>query len=163
LSGLRYGKVCILADADVDGSHIQVLLLTLFFRHFPKLIATGHVYVARPPLFRIDAPARGKKPASKAYALDTGELTAILDKLRKEGVREGSWTISRFKGLGEMSAEQLWDTTLNPDTRRLLPVQLGAVDFAGTENLITKLMGKGEAASRRELMELHGDAVEVDI
>jgi topoisomerase-4 subunit B len=163
LSGLRYGKICILADADVDGSHIQVLLLTLFFRHFPKLIEAGHVFVARPPLFRIDAPARGKKPASKAYALDAGELSSILDKLRKEGVREGSWTISRFKGLGEMSAEQLWDTTLNPDTRRLLPVQLGLVDFAGTEQLITKLMGKGEAASRRELMELHGDAVEVDI
>ena len=163
LSGLRYGKVCILSDADVDGSHIQVLLLTLFFRHFPKLIETGHVYVARPPLFRVDAPARGKKAASKNYALDEGELTAILDKLRKEGVREGAWTISRFKGLGEMSAEQLWETTLNPDTRRLLPVQLGAFDFAGTEALITKLMGKGEAAARRELMELHGDSVDVDI
>ena len=163
LSGLRYGKVCILSDADVDGSHIQVLLLTLFFRHFPMLIETGHVFVARPPLFRVDAPARGKKPASKAYALDEGELTAILDKLRKEGVREGGWSISRFKGLGEMNAEQLWDTTLNPDTRRLLPVQLGAVDFFQTQNLITKLMGKGEAAARRELMELHGDAVEVDI
>ena len=163
LSGLRYGKVCILSDADVDGSHIQVLLLTLFFRHFPKLIATGHVFVARPPLFRVDAPARGKKPASKAYALDEGELTAILDKLRKEGVREGAWTISRFKGLGEMNAEQLWDTTLNPDTRRLMLVQLGSVDFANTEALITKLMGKGEAGARRELMELHGDSVEVDV
>ena len=163
LSGLRYGKVCILSDADVDGSHIQVLLLTLFFRHFPKLIETGHVFVARPPLFRVDAPARGKKPASKAYALDDGELTAILDKLRKEGVREGAWSISRFKGLGEMNAEQLWETTLNPDTRRLLPVQLGNQDFAQTESLITKLMGKGEAAARRELMELHGDTVEVDI
>ena len=163
LSGLRYGKVCILSDADVDGSHIQVLLLTLFFRHFPKLIETGHVFVARPPLFRVDAPARGKKPASKAYALDEGELTAILDKLRKEGVREAAWSISRFKGLGEMNAEQLWETTLNPDTRRLLPVQLGNMDFMQTEALITKLMGKGEAASRRELMELHGDSVEVDI
>lgn len=163
LSGLRYGKVCILSDADVDGSHIQVLLLTLFFRHFPKLIETGHIFVARPPLFRVDAPARGKKPASKAYALDEGELTAILDKLRKEGVREGAWSISRFKGLGEMNAEQLWDTTLNPDTRRLLPIVLGDVDFAQTEVLITKLMGKGEAAARRELMELHGDAVEIDI
>jgi topoisomerase-4 subunit B len=163
LSGLRYGKVCILSDADVDGSHIQVLLLTLFFRHFPKLIEAGHVYVARPPLFRVDAPARGKKPASKAYALDEGELTAILDKLRKEGVGEGKWSISRFKGLGEMSAEQLWETTLNPDTRRLLPVQLGKLDFGATEGLITKLMGKGEAAARRELMELHGDAVEIDI
>jgi topoisomerase-4 subunit B len=163
LSGLRYGKICILSDADVDGSHIQVLLLTLFFRHFPKLIDSGNVFVARPPLFRVDTPARGKKPAGKQYALDEGELTAILDKLRKEGVAEGKWSISRFKGLGEMSAEQLWETTLNPDTRRLLPVRLGKFDFAGTENLITKLMGKGEAAARRELMELHGDAVEIDI
>ncbi len=163
MSGLRYGKVCILSDADVDGSHIQVLLLTLFFRHFPKLVENGNVYVARPPLFRVDAPARGKKPASKAYALDDGELTAILDKLRKEGVRENAWSISRFKGLGEMNAEQLWDTTLNPDTRRLLPVRLGSIDFGQTESLITKLMGKGEAAARRELMELHGDAVEVDV
>jgi topoisomerase-4 subunit B len=163
LTGLRYGKICILSDADVDGSHIQVLLLTLFFRHFPKLIEAGNVYVARPPLFRVDVPARGKKPAGKQYALDEGELNAILDKLRKEGVGEGKWTISRFKGLGEMSAEQLWETTLNPDTRRLLPVTLGKFDFSGTENLITKLMGKGEAAARRELMELHGDAVEIDI
>ncbi len=163
LSGLRYGKICILSDADVDGSHIQVLLLTLFFRHFPKLIDAGHVYVARPPLFRVDAPARGKKPAAKMYALDEGELTAILDKLRKDGVPEGKWSISRFKGLGEMSAEQLWETTLNPDTRRLLPVQLGDLDFGQTETEITKLMGKGEAAARRELMELHGDAIEIDV
>jgi topoisomerase-4 subunit B len=163
LTGLRYGKVCILSDADVDGAHIQVLLLTLFFRHFPKLIERGHVYVARPPLFRIDAPARGKKPAVKIYALDEGELDATLDKLRKEGAREGSWTISRFKGLGEMSAEQLWETTLNPETRRLLQVAFGAFDFAATTDALTKLMGKGEAAARRELMELHGDAVEVDV
>jgi topoisomerase-4 subunit B len=163
MSGLRYGKVCILSDADVEGSHIQVLLLTLFFRHFPKLSEAGHVFVARPPLFRVDAPARGKKPASKVYALDEGELTAILDKLRKDGVREGSWSISRFKGLGEMNAEQLWDTTLNPDTRRLMPVQLGVLDFLQTEGLITQLMGKGEAAARRELMELHGDSIEIDV
>jgi len=163
LSGLRYGKVCILSDADVDGSHIQVLLLTLFFKHFPKLIETGHVFVARPPLFRVDAPARGKKPATKMYALDDGELTAILDKLRKDGVRENAWSISRFKGLGEMNAEQLWETTLNPDTRRLLPVQLGVLDFQQTEARITQLMGKGEAAARRELMELHGDSIEIDI
>ncbi len=163
LSGLRYGKVCILSDADVDGSHIQVLLLTLFFRHFPKLIDAGHVFVARPPLYRVDAPARGKKPASKVYALDDGELAAILDKLRKDGVRENAWSISRFKGLGEMNAEQLWETTLNPDTRRLLPVRLGDLGFVDTESLITKLMGKGEAAARRELMEIHGDAVEIDV
>ena len=163
LSGLRYGKICILSDADVDGSHIQVLLLTLFFRHFPKLIEAGHVFVARPPLFRVDAPARGKKPAAKVYALDEGELTAILDKLRKDGVPEGKWSISRFKGLGEMSAEQLWDTTLNPDTRRLMPVALGPLDLAATEALMTQLMGKGEAAARRELMELHGDSIEIDV
>ncbi|MCO5123885.1 MAG: type IIA DNA topoisomerase subunit B [Rhizobacter sp.] len=162
-SGLRYGKVCILSDADVDGSHIQVLLLTLFFRHFPQLIARGHVYVAKPPLFRVDAPARGRKPAAKLYALDDGELTAILDKLRKEGCREGAWSISRFKGLGEMSAEQLWETTLNPETRRLLPVAYGQLDFGQTTASLTKLMGKGEAAARRELMELHGDAIEVDV
>ena len=163
LSGLRYGKVCILSDADVDGSHIQVLLLTLFFRHFPKLIEAGHVFVARPPLFRVDAPARGKKPAAKMYALDEAELHAILDKLRKDGAREGSWSISRFKGLGEMNAEQLWETTLNPDTRRLWPVQLGDIDFGGTERLITQLMGNGEAAARRELMESHGNEIEIDI
>ena len=163
LSGLRYGKICILSDADVDGSHIQVLLLTLFFRHFPKLIEAGHIYVARPPLFRVDAPARGKKPAAKMYALDEGELTAILDKLRKDNVRENSWSISRFKGLGEMSAVQLWDTTLNPDTRRLLPVTLGELGVLGTEVEFNKLMGKGEAAARRELMELNADDIEVDI
>ena len=163
LSGLRYGKVCILSDADVDGSHIQVLLLTLFFRHFPKLIETGHVYVAKPPLFRIDAPARGKKPAAKIYALDEGELTATLDRLRKEGCRETAWSISRFKGLGEMNAEQLWDTTLNPETRRLLPIAFGQLGFAATVDSLTKLMGKGEAQARRDLMELHGDEVDVDV
>jgi topoisomerase-4 subunit B len=163
LSGLRYGKICILSDADVDGSHIQVLLLTLFFKHFPKLIETGNVYVARPPLFRVDAPARGKKPAAKFYALDEGEMNAILDKLRKDNVREGSWSISRFKGLGEMSATQLWDTTLNPDTRRLLPVTLGEWGAQGTADEFNKLMGKGEAAARRELMERFSDEIEVDI
>ena len=163
LAGLRYGKICILSDADVDGSHIQVLLLTLFFRHFPKLIETGHIHIAKPPLFRLDAPARGKKPAAKIYALDEGELAAALDKLRKEGAREGSWSISRFKGLGEMNAEQLWDTTLNPETRRLLPIAFGALGFAATVESLTKLMGKGEAQARRDLMELHGDDVEVDV
>lgn len=163
LSGLRYGKVCILSDADVDGSHIQVLLLTLFFRHFPKLIEAGHIHVALPPLYRVDVPARGKKPAVKVYALDDSELAAIFEKCAKDGVPREKCQVSRFKGLGEMNAEQLWDTTLNPDTRRLLPVQLLNLDFAASEGVITKLMGKGEAAARRELMELHGDAVEVDI
>jgi topoisomerase-4 subunit B len=163
LSGLRYGRVCILSDADVDGSHIQVLLLTLFFRHFTKLIDAGHVFVARPPLFRVDIPARGKKPAAKQYALDEGELHAILDKCAKDGVAPEKCQISRFKGLGEMSAEQLWDTTLNPDTRRLLQVAFGELDFIATTESLTKLMGKGEAQARRDLMELHGDDVEVDV
>ncbi len=163
MTGLRYGKVCILADADIDGSHIQVLLLTLFFRHFPKLIERGHIYVAKPPLYRVDAPARGKKPAAKIYALDDGERDAILDKLRKEGARDGSWSIGRFKGLGEMTATQLWETTLNPDTRRLLQVSFAELGSPATTDALTKLMGKGEAAARRELMELRGDAVEVDV
>jgi topoisomerase-4 subunit B len=135
----------------------------LFFRHFPQLVAAGHVHIARPPLFRVDAPARGKKPAAKIYALDAGELDATLDKLRKEGAREGSWSISRFKGLGEMNAEQLWDTTLNPETRRLLPVTFEVAGIAATAESLNKLMGKGEAQARRDLMELHGDGVEVDV
>ncbi|MFZ6720650.1 DNA topoisomerase IV subunit B [Undibacterium sp. Ji49W] len=163
MSNLRYGKICILSDADVDGSHIQVLLLTLFFKHFPQLIARGHICVARPPLFRVDAPARGKKPAQKIYALDAGELTAIEDKLRKDGVKDGAWAISRFKGLGEMNAGQLWETTMNPDTRRLLPVSLGEFDQAFSEDRFNMLMGKGEAAARRAWMEEHGNTVEADI
>ena len=163
LSGLRYGKVCILSDADVDGSHIQVLLLTLFFKHFPQLIAAGHVYVARPPLYRIDVEARAKKPARKIYALDEGELVHVLDKLRQEGLKEGGWSISRFKGLGEMSAEQLWETTLNPDTRRLMPVTLGAFDAVATTERFNLLMGRGEASSRRAWLEEKGHEAEVDV
>ncbi len=160
---LRYGKICILSDADVDGAHIQVLLLTLFFKHFPQLIARGHLYVAQPPLFRIDAPTRGKKPARKLYALDDVELKAILDALRKEGLLDSHWQISRFKGLGEMSAEQLWETTMNPDTRRLLPIGLGHFDFAATVDRMQMLMGKGEAAARRGWLEEKGNQVEADI
>ncbi len=163
LSGLRYGRVCILSDADVDGSHIQVLLLTLFFKHFPKLVEAGHVYVARPPLFRVDVPAAGKRPARKVYCLDQGELEAVQDKLRKEGVREASWSISRFKGLGEMSAEQLWDTTMNPDTRRLMPVVYGEPGIAATTQMFDMLMGKGESAQRRTWLEEKGNLAEVDV
>ena len=163
LSNLRYGKVCILSDADVDGAHIQVLLLTLFYKHFPKLINLGHIYISRPPLFRVDAPARGKKPAQKIYALDANELQAIEDKLRKEGVKETAWQISRFKGLGEMSAEQLWDTTLNPDTRRLLPVTLGSWTEDETIKTMDMLMGKSESGARRDWLEERGNEVEADI
>ena len=101
--------------------------------------------------------------AMKMLAEDMRQRAFKMDKLRKDGVRENAWSISRFKGLGEMNAEQLWETTLNPDTRRLLPVQLGGMDFAATENLIAQLMGKGEAAARRELMEIHGDSIEIDV
>jgi topoisomerase-4 subunit B len=163
LSGLRYGKICILSDADVDGSHIQVLLLTLFFKHFPALFANGNICIARPPLFRVDAPARGKKPIQKLYALDAGELVAIEDKLRKDGVKEGAWGISRFKGLGEMNAEQLWETTMNPDTRRLLPVKLGDFSHVDSSARFNMLMGKGEAAARRAWIEEHGNETEADI
>jgi len=162
-SSLRYGKVCILSDADVDGAHIQVLLLTLFFKHFPQLIDRGHVYVAQPPLFRVDVEARAKKPARKLYALDEGELTHILDKLKQEGLKESAWSISRFKGLGEMSAEQLWETTLNPDTRRLMPISLGALNVVQTSERFNLLMGRGEASSRRQWLEERGHEVEVDV
>jgi len=108
-------------------------------------------------------PARGKKPVQKLYALDDGELTAIEDKLRKDGLKEGAWGISRFKGLGEMNAEQLWETTMNPDTRRLLPVRLGELDQDASTARFTMLMGKGEAAARRAWIEEHGNEAEADI
>jgi topoisomerase-4 subunit B len=162
-NNLRYGKVCILSDADVDGAHIQVLLLTLFFKHFPQLVRRGHVFVARPPLFRIDVNASGKRAARKLYALDDGELTHVLDKLRQEGLRETAWSISRFKGLGEMSAEQLWETTLNPDTRRLSLVALGEVDAMGTTKRFHLLMGRTEASSRRAWLEEKGHEAEADL
>ena len=163
LSGLRYRKVIILADADVDGAHIQVLLLTLFFRHFPKLIESGNVFVAQPPLFRIDVPGQGKgKPARKLYALDKQELEVLEEKLEDEGVKPGSWTVSRFKGLGEMNPEQLWETTLNPDTRRMLPVSLeGGMDVS--VDIFNMMMAKENASQRREWMETYGNLVEADI
>lgn len=163
LSNLRYGKICVLSDADVDGSHIQVLLLTLFLKHFPKLIEGGHIYVARPPLYRIDAPAKGKRPMSKHYALDDNELNFTLEKLQKDGFKRESLGISRFKGLGEMNAEQLWETTLNPDTRRLLPIVFGPLSQQDTESRFNMLMGKSEAASRRRWMEEHGNEADTDI
>jgi len=164
IDGLRYGKIIIMSDADVDGSHIQCLLLTLFFRHFPKLIANGNIYVAKPPLFRVDVPGQGKnRPPRKIYALDENELEAVKDKLVKEGIKLEALSISRFKGLGEMSSEHLWDTTLNPDTRRLVRVEFGDFPMEETIAKMKMLMGKGEASSRREWLEVHGNEVEADI
>jgi len=162
MSTLRYGKVIILSDADDDGSHIQALLLTLFFRHFPKLIQQGHIYIAQPPLFRVDVPAQGKnKSPRKLYALDMEELGVLEARLRQEGIKEGTWASSRFKGLGEMDAVQLWETTLCPDTRRLVRVDMGDVESAmGT---FDTLMGKSQASQRKELITAHGNEVEADI
>lgn len=163
LSGLRYKRINILADADVDGAHIQVLLLALFFQHFPKLIENGHVFVAQPPLFRIDVPPHGKnKPARKLYALDEQELQILEEKLADEGVRDGAWTVSRFKGLGEMSPEQLWETTLNPDTRRVLNVSI-TDGLDQSREIFNMMMARENASQRREWMETYGNLVEADI
>jgi topoisomerase-4 subunit B len=164
LSELRYGKVIIMSDADVDGSHIQTLLLTLFFRHFPKLIEKGHIYVAQPPLYRIDVPAQGKKrPPRRLYALDDQELGALRDRLTHEGVKPEHIEVGRFKGLGEMNPDQLRETTMDPATRRVLPVHVRAEAFDDTLKMFTMLMGKGEASGRRAWMEEKGDSVDADV
>lgn len=164
LSGLRYRRICILSDADVDGSHIQVLLLTLFYKHFPRLVENGFVYIAKPPLFRVDVPAQGKRPARKFYCLDQEELESVKERLiHKENVREQALSISRFKGLGEMSSEQLWETTMNPDTRRLLRVGYGQLDSQETNQIFDMLMGKGESAQRRTWIEDKGNLAELDV
>jgi topoisomerase-4 subunit B len=127
------------------------------------LIDCGNVYVAQPPLFRIDVPSQGKgKPARKLYALDKQELDAIEEKLEDEGFKPNSWTVSRFKGLGEMNPEQLWETTLNPDTRRMLPVALD--DGANISvDIFNMMMSRENASQRREWMERYGNLVEADI
>jgi topoisomerase IV subunit B len=161
LSGLRYGKIASMTDADVDGAHISVLLLTLFYKHFPKLIENGNIYVACPPLYKVDIPAQGKKPARKLYALDEDELKSIRERAKDDGVKPESLSVQRFKGLGEMNPEQLWETALCPDTRRLLRVRIE--DREQTYALFNMLMSKKEAERRCAWMEEKGDQVEADV
>ena len=162
LDNLRYGKVVIMTDADVDGSHIRVLLCTLFYRHFPKLIEHGHLYFAQPPLYRLDVPGHGKaRPPRKLYALDNAEREAIIDRLTLEGVKPEAVAISRFKGLGEMNPEQLWETTMSPDTRRLMRVRLPGADDANP--VMNMLMAKNESAGRRAWMEANGALIGAEI
>jgi topoisomerase-4 subunit B len=148
LSGLRYGKVCILADADSDGAHIATLLCALFVRHFRPLVAAGRVYLAMPPLYRIDV---GKQVF---YALDDEEKKGILDRLEAEKVR-GKVNLQRFKGLGEMNPLQLRETVMDPDTRRLVRLTLEEEDSA--DQVIDMLLAKGRAADRRHWLEEKGN------
>jgi topoisomerase IV subunit B len=152
LSGLRYGKVVILADADSDGLHIATLLTALFCKHFPALIDAGHVFVAMPPLFRVDV---GKQVF---YVLDESEKTELLDKLEREKVR-GKPVVTRFKGLGEMNPQQLRESTIHPDTRRL--VQLSPGEYTDTHQLMDMLLAKKRASERKDWLERKGDMAEV--
>ena len=161
LTKLRYGKIIIMSDADVDGRHIQVLLFTLFLKHFPEVIRKGHLYVAQTPLFRIDAPQKGRKGGHrKFYALDEAELEDVMKRLKKENIRQDDIGVTRFKGLGEMNAEQLRESAMNPDTRRLLRVNVRDAERAA--ELFDMMMNEKNAAKRREWMERRGHEVEGD-
>ena len=152
LRRLRFGKVCILADADSDGAHIATLLCALFMRHFPKLVQEGHVHVAMPPLYRIDV---GKQVF---YALDDSEKQGILDRIAAEKLR-GKLSVQRFKGLGEMNPGQLRETSMHPDTRRLVQLTVEVDD--DTTKLMDMLLGKKRASDRRAWLEEKGDLAEV--
>jgi len=155
LSKLRYGKIIILADADSDGNHIATLLLTFIYRHLPQLITSGHVFLAQPPLYRIDI---GK---DTFWALDDAHKDAILKQHTKNGHARSTPEITRFKGLGEMMPKVLWETTLNPRTRRLLRVEV--TDQIVTDRVINELMGKDASARFRFIMERADEAEELDV
>jgi topoisomerase-4 subunit B len=152
LANLRYHKICILADADSDGAHIATLLCALFLRHFRTLVLAGHVHVAMPPLYRIDA---GKEVF---YALDAAERQGVLDRIEAENIR-GKVSVTRFKGLGEMSPQQLRETTMNRDTRRLVRLTIDAKD--NTDQVMDMLLAKKRAADRRTWLETKGNLAEV--
>ncbi|MDN5850415.1 MAG: toprim domain-containing protein, partial [Nitrococcus sp.] len=152
LSALRYGKVCILADADPDGAHIATLLCALFLKHFPALVRHGHVFVAMPPLYRIDV---GKQTY---YALDGQERQGILDRIAAENAKAKP-QITRFKGLGEMNPTQLRATTMAEETRRLVRLTVDSED--ATQQLMSMLLGRRAAADRRAWLEAKGDRAEV--
>jgi topoisomerase-4 subunit B len=152
LSDLRYHRVCILADADSDGQHISTLICALFVRHFPELVRRGHVFVAMPPLYRVDV---GREVF---YALDEAERQGVLDRVQAEGLK-GKVNITRFKGLGEMSPSQLRETTMAPDTRRLLQLTISAED--NTEQLLDMLLAKKRATDRRTWLETKGNLAQV--
>ncbi|MBI3771348.1 MAG: DNA topoisomerase IV subunit B [Gammaproteobacteria bacterium] len=152
IQALRYGKICILADADSDGAHIATLLCALFLRHFRPLVQAGHVFVAMPPLYRIDV---GKQVF---YALDDAEKQGILDRIAAEKIK-GKVGIQRFKGLGEMNPIQLRETTIAPDTRRLVQLTLDVAD--DTDGLMDMLLAKKRAADRRQWLETKGDLAQI--
>jgi topoisomerase-4 subunit B len=154
LSGLRYDKVIILADADSDGLHIATLLSALFLRHFPALVREGHVFVAMPPLFRVDV---GKQVF---YCLDQSERDALLQRIEREKIK-GAVSVTRFKGLGEMNPSQLRESTIHPDTRRL--VQLTVDDGAATSQLMDMLLAKKRASDRKQWLEEKGDLASLDV
>jgi topoisomerase-4 subunit B len=152
LSGLRYGKICILTDADFDGMHIATLLCALFVRHFPALVAAGHVFVAMPPLYRIDI---GKEIY---YALDEDEKQGIFDRIHAEK-KKGKINVTRFKGLGEMNPLQLRDTTMAPDTRRLVQLTLDIPET--TTSLMDMLLAKKRAGDRKNWLQEKGNLADI--